>query len=446
QPKEWAALFETLRLGDITEDFQPLSSATWNLPGNNPVGRTIWSTIWSHLDATGPDLRWVITHLNQNQIDDRRKYAGILMDLSPRDPAAVVELIHHDWPKMEPRAAELERTLGHHPTVLQALGRRYSELQNVASAERCFHREIEIAPNADASLALAKLYLDQGEEDKWKATMEAALKGEEYGLEHVRIRVELARYYMKTGRFDQAEPYAAAAAESWAYWAMECARECYEKLADWKKAELWQRRASERYEDRQMEWFFWCKQNEKGDPEAAAALAERYIAQLGPRATSADLEKFGIFFALTGRTRESLAAFRKSSESTNDPYAGLHAALAAMALKDGEARDAALGRILEKGPAFQAAKGRKGLEVELAKEFRNILDQGAGALPAPGVFDRLLQDADAPNSTNASYFIGRFLELQRSSAEARPYYENGLKSGVDNWNHLLLRDALKHKP
>jgi len=445
QPAEWEAVFEKLKVEDATEELQLLSSATWSLAPKNPVGTGIWTSIWRHLDATAPDLEWVLLRTNKDQGDNRRKFARYLMDLSPFAPAAIAELVETDWAGMEPRAGEFEKTLGHHPAVLHALGTRYQALQRTADAERCFKKEIEVAPSLDASRSLAAVYLQGGDEAKWQETLEAFLRGEDVGLDHASVRVELAEHFMKLKKFDKAEPYAAAAAGSWAGWAMIAARDCYEGLEDWKNAELWHRRTSERYEDARIEWFFWCKRYQKGDAKAAEALAQRYIDELLPRATAADQEKMGIFYALCRKPREAAAAFQKSLKETNNPYDGLHIALLGMALKDGELRDSALLQVVQKGRAYQVAHDDRGLEVELGKEFRDLLELGAGAAPNPGVFDRLLDRApDQGSRANAAFFIGRFLEFHRSVADANPYYEQCLKTGQSQkWNYLLAKEALR---
>lgn len=51
------------------------------------------------------------------------------------------------------------------------------------------------------------------------------------------MRVDIARHFMGRKEWDKARPYADAAAQTYAGWAMLCAAECYEGLEDWDKAE-----------------------------------------------------------------------------------------------------------------------------------------------------------------------------------------------------------------
>lgn len=444
QPREWAAIFEKMKVVDATEKLEPLSQATWNLAPQNPVGRMIWESMWRHLDATGPDLGWVLRRVSGEGPPQRQKFAGLLIQVSPYSPAAIAELVQLDWVKMAPRALDLEKVLSRQPTVLHALGAKYHELKLAEDAERCFKKEIELAPSLDASRALAEVYRDEGNITKWQKTLEAFLEGEDVGLQHAQVRVELSQHFMKAKEFAKAEPYAAAAAQTWAAWAMENARDCYEGLQKWKEAELWQRRTSERYDEERMEWFFWCKRHQKGDVAAAQDLAMQQLLDVQPRATPGDFQRFGIFYSLCGKPREALSAFRKSLEATNNPWDGLHVALLAMSLKDAELRDSTLQRVIEKGGEFEKAKGDPGLEIELAKQFRDLLELGEGASPNAGIFEAILDRAShAGHRANAAYFMGRFLELQHLPAQAKPYYEDCLKTGQSlKWNYLLSKDAL----
>ena len=447
QQKEWAAMVDTLRLVDITEDFQPIASAAWYQNSSHQVGRQVWSTIWRHLDFTAPDLEWVLLRADMKEVDARKRFARFLIEINPSSGAAAAEFVTQAWEKIEPRAADLEKSLGHHPKVLHALGERYRELGRVADSERCLKKELEIAPTMDAWRSLAWLYLGQGDERKWQATLDKSLEGEDVGLEHASIRVELAEHFMKLGKYDLAEPYAAAAAETWAGWAMLCARNCYEGLGNWEKAELWQRRISERYDNARLEWLFWCKRHGKGNAEAAEDLAQQFLLDIKTKATPVDDEKLAIISALCNKPRRALGAFQKSFEATDNPYDGLHVALLAMALKDENTRDAALLRVIEKGKAYQVANDTRGLEVLLAKEFRDLLALGAGAPPNPGLFERLLEKApDAGVRANAAYFVGRFLEVHLSPLEAKPFYQECIQTGqTEKWNYLLSKEALRTK-
>jgi tetratricopeptide (TPR) repeat protein len=444
QKKEWAALFDRVSCVDVSDPYLPLVRATWDLdPGGRILGKKAWDLATHHRDATAFDLGATLRFFRKEEVDQRRKTAHELLAVSPYSPAAIAELSASDWAAIEPRAGELEKSLGHQPPVLRALGKRYLELKRLDDAERCLKAEVELASDFSATRLLAQVYLERGDEKKWQATLEASLKFEDVGLAHEEVRVELARHFMKLGKWDEAEPFAARAAESWASWAMACARDCYEGKRDWEKAELWQQRISERYDGEQIEWFFWCKRNQKGNLRGAAALAEQYFKELAPRATAVDDQKRGVFYALTGRPKEALAAFTKGFSREGDPYCGIHVALLALELKDVPARDAALQQVVEKGPAFRSKGEARTSEVLLGRAFQDLLAQGEGTRPEPGTFTKILDGAsNAGTRANVTYFIGRFSELRYSAAEAKPYYEQCVGTGqTKRWTYLMCKEA-----
>ena len=79
---------------------------------------------------------------------------------------------------------------------------------------------------------------------------------------------------MKKNEFEKAEPFAEAAADSWAAWAMEAAIECEEGLGHWEQAEGWVKREQQRYGPA-TRWLRWCERTGHGDLEAARSAAGR---------------------------------------------------------------------------------------------------------------------------------------------------------------------------
>ena len=73
-------------------------------------------------------------------------------------------------------------------------------------------------------MQLAANYKAQGDLTRWQETLDSFLKTAVTGLDHARVRVEIARHFMSRGEWQKAKPYADAAAESWAAFAMECPR------------------------------------------------------------------------------------------------------------------------------------------------------------------------------------------------------------------------------
>ncbi|MEJ7640323.1 MAG: hypothetical protein WKF75_20740 [Singulisphaera sp.] len=105
-------------------------------------------------------------------------------------------------------------------------------------AERCLRATIELSPEYWAYQSLADVYAARGRFDLWQATLDAYLEKEDIGLDHARVRVEIANALMARGDYMAALPYAEDAGETWAHWAMRCAADCTEGLGHYERSEM----------------------------------------------------------------------------------------------------------------------------------------------------------------------------------------------------------------
>jgi len=101
--------------------------------------------------------------------------------------------------------------------------------------------------------------------------------------------------------FKRAQPYADAAAQTWAEWAMVCATNCHEGIGHWEQAETWAQRVSERYGPRATSfWFFWCKRTGKGNVQAAQRLLAVQIEGMAPDRNLDDHLTRAGYYAMVG--------------------------------------------------------------------------------------------------------------------------------------------------
>jgi tetratricopeptide (TPR) repeat protein len=188
---------------------------------------------------------------------------------SPHAPAARAHLLDAQPPLgkdlQAARNPELWERECQHPYLWRALGQYHAEHKKLEDAERCLKQAIRLSPDASTYRSLAEMYRAQAKTDQWIATLEAYLQEEDHGLDHARVRVELANYFMAKKDFARALPYAEAAAETWAGWAMLCASECHEGLGNWEKAEQWVQGVSLRYPDSSHQWFFFVQAVGQGE-------------------------------------------------------------------------------------------------------------------------------------------------------------------------------------
>src|SRR5204863_3239188 len=180
---------------------------------------------------------------------------------------------------------------------------------------------------------------------RWQETLEAFLKEEDTGLTHAGVRVELARYFMAKKEWQRAQPYAEAAAETWAEWAMVCAAECAAGLGEWDKAQQWLQRISMRYANSYAKWYFWCLRTGKGDVKAAEQVVKQHLQQFGGRLTTNDLMCSAVLQLAAGQPKPALEALQQVYQEKPTGWRALNIALVCDELKDREGRDKALQKV-----------------------------------------------------------------------------------------------------
>ena len=157
-------------------------------------------------------------------------------------------LIKTDWDRAKGEIPSWRAKVGDAPALIGALGKKYIELKQYDEAEKTLKRYVELSGDEWAYQELSACYEARGDHNRAKAALDDYLnKTESAGLKHAQVQVQIATDLMKQGRWKEAQPYAEAAAETWAAFGMDCASQCAEGLKDWDRAELWSRRVSERY-------------------------------------------------------------------------------------------------------------------------------------------------------------------------------------------------------
>lgn len=222
---------------------------------NDDKRREILTTERTPCDDTYYELLSIAGATTRNT---RLKYAYRMLAFSPDSPHAMAMQVELDQLFTEEDANKLEQN---NPSaiVLRSLIERGNG-DNDAILRR-LKSYVALSPDYFAYAQMAQLYQAAGQEDLWLATLEEYVARPNGGLEQSRARVEIAKHYMNKGEIEKAVPYAEAAAESYAAWAILCAVECYEKQGDLDKADLWYSRAAQRYPDLAVAYRRWCDEH-----------------------------------------------------------------------------------------------------------------------------------------------------------------------------------------
>jgi tetratricopeptide (TPR) repeat protein len=457
-----------LDMNDLERKQTPLLIALRDLPDPRASYPRRFAT--AHMDRLAHDLAEAAVHFP----NDSGAYAQELLVISPNSPFGRATLIERNWERAQPLVAEWQKdpVTGDAPALLAALARQATKAGQIDDAQHALERYIRQAPEYWAYEMLAKNYKTRNDLTRWKSTLEEFLqRGEDPGLAHARVQVEIARYFMELQQWDEAKPYAEAAAEnSGAGWAMLCAAECNEALGEFDRAEYWCKNQSERYPGAFLEWFLFCKRTGHGDVAAATQLAKEALKQAsGPRVFVGQVNGPTLFYDLTNEPAQGLAYLQRLAatpaaaqrapaaapsimKAAGAPLEGppvgqrvltrfpiwverLYLAYFADALDDEKLRDEFWAQVAASGPSVAARS---------AALFREALDPGAKPFDRK-VFEALLASTDSESQAWLRYFAGRFLQRHGKIEDVVSLWERYTMVSADGWGRgpQLCNDALR---
>jgi hypothetical protein len=398
-----------------------------------------------HMDHVARDLAVAIRDAdNARGKAAAPAFARLLLSVSPYSSYARATLIEKDAESVQGRLAEWEKGSADAPAVIGALAKRAIVLKHPEDAERLLGRYISLAPEAWAYEALAKLYKERGDRARWKSTLDAFLEApDEKGLEHARIRVAIANDLMERRQWREAWPYADAAAQTWAAWAMRSAQRCAEGMGDLDTTELWYRREAERYEHSWGVWFMFCKRTGHGDVEAARTFAEGVIQPLRdrPDLSRPDIVQsdwLGFYYWLTGRPEQALAPLGRAYDLKADAPSCVYPLLAADMIGNTSSR----AEWLKKFKTEYGTKAPKSLQV-LELLFPEAAPGGAPPSDLKAI-DAVLESINPETRGNTSFAVGVALASHDRRDLARKYLRMcGEGAKTVPWTRVVAADLLR---
>ncbi len=395
-----------------------------------------WKLTQQHMDHLVKDFATQCDIYTKDHKEVWIHNANKILGLSPENPYAMSLLVEVDWENIQPQLAEWEKKGTEFLPLAGALARRYSELRQYEKARALLERCISELPEHWAFERLAANFKEQGDTAHWLATLDRYLaSGYDHGLEPAQVRVEIANYHMANGDWKKAQPYAEAAAATWAGWAMQCAVRCYVGLNDWKRAELWVQRLSERYPNTAVqEWLEFCKRTGHGDRAAAQALVDQYRAAVGDPGNAAagagneldDPLKAGLSAWLKGDTNDATLNLRKAYESDSPLVAGI--ALVAMADERGDSqqRDRALNDL------FTKHRSKAPLMFQVLQIFRDSFARPNPAALDLAAIDRAVSNVKPNARGNTEFAVGWLLKKHGKRQDAETYLKRCIQTATTN--------------
>lgn len=389
----------------------------------------LYNDALSHGDTVAPDLEAACYHMHLSTTPTN---ARMLLAISPHSPTAMARLIDRDLGYAQARLRDwMGGTAKQHAIVFGALARQAEAARRPEEARKHLKEFIRLSPDRWAYRKLAEQCKADGDRSAWLATLEEYLTHEDHGLDHAQVREEIARDFMARREFDKAVPYADAAAQTGAGWAMLTDALCHEALGHWEEAEGLARATSQRYEGSWIVWYLWCVRTGRGDRDAAQKLAAEAIAGWEARGLTLPGTTWA-FRMMSGDAKGALEAVAKLPDTQNNVFFNLAAADLADALGDVKARDRYLDRITD-NPAAQGP-----LSIRLTKAIRPWLDDPKAGPPDLAKVDEVLT-AMPTSRGNMAFFIGRFLARHGREADAPKYFAMSAKP--EKTTILIIRVA-----
>ncbi|WP_435005780.1 hypothetical protein P12x_003560 [Tundrisphaera lichenicola] len=435
------ARLQSLRTSDLelTELFYVRTLQRFGAPMDDIQNFANYNLLMTHADWVERDWATIVRWIASNGKDSM---ASELLEMSPYSPigaAATIELSPAAKPEF---LAKMESEHNQHPDVLVALGKRLTNEVRLEDAERILKASIKISPDKEAYAALASIYKNFGQMDLWKETLDLFLIQEDAGLDHAKVEVEIARYFMGRKEYQKALPYADAAAQTWAGWAMQCAAECEELMSHWDQAELWYSRLSDRYPSTGSAWFSFCVRTGHGDLPTASELMGQYVANAGPSGTPDQLELIAAYYILTKQPRKALEFYQQVADKPDSNsqwifFSDVHIAVLADELGEIELRDRTLDEL-----ATAHVKDAP----RMSKICGLLRDWLRKPEPASTNLDGIAElFAAMPDSGKASfgYFVGQLLDQHKLPELAQKYHGYTKEIKGNYILECLSREALR---
>jgi hypothetical protein len=386
-----------------------------------------------NLDCTSFDVEPMLDWYGEDTATSAPWLIDWLNFVSPNSPLLIVEQLHDHWDSA--KAKTWETDYRDSATIQKTLAEQYIRLQRWADAERCAKAFIALSPEQYSYELLAGIYWKEERHELWLATLQDYLKQPDYGLQHASVQVQIANYYMKSGKYEEALPYADSAAETGVWWAADCAAEAHTGAGDWKTAEDLVTGHSET----PYNWWAWCVRTGHGDRATAEKELDDYLSD--PKHTLSTDEKFqlGTLRILQKRESEAIAAFPDGAKGHVGVLALLHIAILQDAAGNADARDLALQRALEKATHGSALYNYLNLLV-------STFGAGRDAMPDTGKVDEILKTAKHDDRLAIAYLTARCLDKGGKTDQATDYLRKGIAGqSNDSFDTLLIADALAQR-
>jgi tetratricopeptide (TPR) repeat protein len=437
-----ATLQKTWRVSDLLEKQAGLRYwAVYRIEGlvqeDGPqTGHNYW--LWQLLgaDDNSIDIEQMLWNGNTDASAEWKANAlAQLGRVSPHSPMLMTTKIHDAWDATKAKDWEAEH--GDFPSVALALGTKYSDLHQWADAERCLRKYIAVSPDYAAYEALAKIYRNQGKDDRWLATLNEYLgAGQDFGLQDANVQVEIANYLMTRHDYRRAMPYADLAAETGAGWATRCDVAAHTGIGDFAAAEQMLAEERDHYSESPYAWYFWCTRTRHGELQAAKTAMGSLLAKNPDDLTDEELIEIACYDLANDKNDAALSKLRQRLKLFPGAISALHIALIEDETHHPVLRDEMLEQIHNlPNPSWPMAL--------FAGVLQQAIKAGPRASPDPAAIEAIVKDAAGNDRISIYALTGWYLANRGKTAEATEYYKR-CATLIYSVDQLWVDAQLKH--
>lgn len=355
--------------------------------------------------------------------------AGPMLAVSPHSPYAMLLALNGTSRVKSADEKTWEQAAQRSPQLASEFATTWKDRGDLTKAEQFLKLAARLDPSHATYRKLAEHYQAQGDDENWLKAMNDLLETPSLGLEHARARCEIAEYYVNQREWEKALPYADAAAQTGAQWALNWGRAVNEANQNWQAAELAHVALIERYGENPVYWYFFCQRNGCGQLDTAREAAfPDGVSQL---ILKSDLTTNFVALALSmeGESVKALEILEREAKEKRTSWITMRAALMADTVGNAAKRDALLKQVVEQPEQPADDYDHRPHRAELVDLARALIADLTAGGKCDLDFDKLQSSRDrAPEDDRCSfsYYLGCYLDQRGKPDLAIKYWKESM--------------------
>lgn len=445
-----------IRVVDPKGNMQPLYHRTWqvSMATGDTGGLFSWRAVWGRnftLQGMFESYYGSVASWRDSFTQEHRELFGRdFGEISPLSPNALRVPLESKRQHDPHELSKVEAKMGDDPVGWMVLGNDYYAQEMYEDSARCYKKSLEISPCMASTKGLADSYYYGGQKELWQPTLEAYLEVEDTGLAHAQIHQLIANENLGQRNWQEAEPHALEAAQTYSASGLILAGRVYEGMQDWEKSEHFIAEATRSYPSYSMgtEWYFWCRRTGRGDIDAAREYAGKSIAIASQSTRLDDIDRTLTYRMLEGDLEGGLAGYEQQMALCPDSqnpwglvYRQLHVISICGETKDDTRKSQTIGEVRN-----LIADGISTTHPNWVDVLQGLCDVFDGKQPTDEflkTFDEVLAGADTTYRCNYWYFLGVALDQQGSTELADKYLRKAAFLGsFERYNATLAGHRL----